>query len=233
MTCLTVRMKGLHFMKFKIFGRWICALGLFSASMDYAEGKAKFVTGSDYAPYADEALPGGGLFTETGLLIGVCNAADEKGNEGLYAALASVHWQLDQIGQSAIYKKNDAAPTNIAAPAHEPVITPVAATAPTAPPLMPAAMPSGIPLAMSATAPAKAGTPTDDDTEVIVIVRSKSNPAKQSDIFVMDRPPTEIIRQLQVAGRPAPRGSSQDLLRSATQFNATDGSPIIRGQSQP
>jgi thiol-disulfide isomerase/thioredoxin len=45
---------------------------------------------------------GGGLFTETGYLIGVCNAAVSKENEGLYAGLASVHWQLDQIGQSEI-----------------------------------------------------------------------------------------------------------------------------------
>jgi thiol-disulfide isomerase/thioredoxin len=195
---------------------------------------------ADGAPI--EGRSGGGLFTETGLLIGVCNAADEKGNEGLYAALASVHWQLDQIGQSAIYKKNDAAP-NMAAEPKAPEVIPNRSRQPVAPPLMPPVMPAGVPLAIGPSGPAKAGTPTpgtsDDDTEVIVIVRSKSNPTKQSDIFVMDRPPNEMIRQLQNAGRPAPRGSSQDLLRSASrlgqpgEFNPTDGAPIVRGQSQP
>jgi len=196
---------------------------------------------SDGAPV--EGRSGGGLFTETGLLIGVCNAADEQGNEGLYAALASVQWQLDQIGQSAIYKKNEiTAPRTAAAP-------PVTSVAPTTPPIMPATMPvalapsprAAVPPAAAPTSPALnnlAATP-DDDTEVIVIVRSRSNPAKQSDIFVMDRPAADMLRQLQLAGRPATRGGSQDLLRSATrlgqpgEFAPTDGSPIVRGQSQP
>ena len=41
---------------------------------------------------------GGGLFTADGLMIGVCNAADPSDNEGLYAALASIHAELAQAG---------------------------------------------------------------------------------------------------------------------------------------
>ncbi len=41
---------------------------------------------------------GGGLFTADGLLIGVCNAADPADDEGLYAALRSIHDQLDEAG---------------------------------------------------------------------------------------------------------------------------------------
>jgi S1-C subfamily serine protease len=41
---------------------------------------------------------GGGLFTADGLMIGVCNAADPSDNEGLYAALASIHAELAQTG---------------------------------------------------------------------------------------------------------------------------------------
>ena len=48
---------------------------------------------------------GGGLFTADGVLIGICNAADPADDEGLYAGLASIHWQLDQIGQSEIYQR--------------------------------------------------------------------------------------------------------------------------------
>jgi S1-C subfamily serine protease len=48
---------------------------------------------------------GGGLFSADGFLIGICNAADPRDDEGLYAGLASIHWQLDQIGQSEIYQR--------------------------------------------------------------------------------------------------------------------------------
>lgn len=41
---------------------------------------------------------GGGLFSAEGYLIGVCNAADPEDDEGLYAALAAVHAELNQHG---------------------------------------------------------------------------------------------------------------------------------------
>jgi thiol-disulfide isomerase/thioredoxin len=41
---------------------------------------------------------GGGLFTTSGLVIGVCNAADPTDDEGLYAALTAVHAELDRAG---------------------------------------------------------------------------------------------------------------------------------------
>lgn len=37
---------------------------------------------------------GGGLFTERGQVIGVCNAADPSDNEGLFASLATIHEEL-------------------------------------------------------------------------------------------------------------------------------------------
>lgn len=182
---------------------------------------------------------GGGLFTESGLLIGVCNAADAKGNEGLYAGLATVHWQLDQIGQSAIYRGQNPAPANVAVNEQPEIIrrvsqeTPIRTDAPlnrAAPPALPATMPGLNSLTAPLQSPALGG-PVADDTEVIVIVRSRSNPTQQSEIFVMDRPSADIIRQLQAESRPAPRGGSQDLLRSASRMNQNGGT-IVRGQSQ-
>ena len=46
---------------------------------------------------------GGGLFSQDGLLIGICNAADPADNEGIYAALPTIHWELDRVGQRRIY----------------------------------------------------------------------------------------------------------------------------------
>ena len=47
---------------------------------------------------------GGGLFAIDGTLIGVCNAADPADNEGLFAALPSIHDQLDEAGLAFIYR---------------------------------------------------------------------------------------------------------------------------------
>ena len=61
---------------------------------------------------------GGGLFTADGELVGVCNSADPAGQQGLYAALAAVHGELDQAGLSFVYHSNRAAPLeSLAAPA--------------------------------------------------------------------------------------------------------------------
>jgi S1-C subfamily serine protease len=49
-----------------------------------------------------EGRSGGGLFNEQGELIGVCFAADYEGNEGLYAALESIHDELADRGLADI-----------------------------------------------------------------------------------------------------------------------------------
>jgi S1-C subfamily serine protease len=47
---------------------------------------------------------GGGLFAIDGTLIGVCNAADPADNEGLFAALPTIHEQLDEAGLPFVYR---------------------------------------------------------------------------------------------------------------------------------
>lgn len=47
---------------------------------------------------------GGGLFNERGELVGICFAADNEGDEGLYAGLASVHAELDKSGLQSVYR---------------------------------------------------------------------------------------------------------------------------------
>jgi thiol-disulfide isomerase/thioredoxin len=47
---------------------------------------------------------GGGLFAIDGTLIGVCNAADPAENEGLFAALPSIHDQLDEAGLTFVFR---------------------------------------------------------------------------------------------------------------------------------
>jgi thiol-disulfide isomerase/thioredoxin len=49
-----------------------------------------------------EGRSGGGLFTPDGLVIGVCNAADPADNEGLFAALGSIHAELESLNLSQL-----------------------------------------------------------------------------------------------------------------------------------
>ena len=47
---------------------------------------------------------GGGLFDAQGTLIGVCNAADYKGDVGIYTGPGSIQWQLDRVNLSRLYE---------------------------------------------------------------------------------------------------------------------------------
>jgi S1-C subfamily serine protease len=75
---------------------------------------------------------GGGLFALDGTLIGVCNAADPADNEGLFAALPTIHEQLDEAGLTFVYRSvyPSGGPSDVAAISSGPVL-----------PSMPAEMP--------------------------------------------------------------------------------------------
>ena len=50
---------------------------------------------------------GGGLFTESGQLIGVCNAAAVEVDEGIYSALDTIYWQLASTGLEHLFDGDD------------------------------------------------------------------------------------------------------------------------------
>jgi S1-C subfamily serine protease len=54
---------------------------------------------------------GGGLFNAKGELVGVCFAADNEGDEGLYSSLPSIHAELDVVGMQRVYRGNALAQT--------------------------------------------------------------------------------------------------------------------------
>lgn len=60
---------------------------------------------------------GGGLFDQTGRLIGVCNAADYKGDVGIYTGPGSIKWQLDRVQLSHLYQRDASAPLMATTPA--------------------------------------------------------------------------------------------------------------------
>ena len=151
---------------------------------------------------------GGGLFSSSGFLIGVCNAADPVDNEGLFAAASTIQAQLDQAGLTSVYQSKADGGAAIAASALRDRGSSFAAAP--AGPLMPAQMPSPD---SKAAALASAGaalqqlSPNERATlselrqkaqgaEVICIVRSLSDPKAKSEIIVLDKASAAFLNLL-------------------------------------
>jgi hypothetical protein len=170
---------------------------------------------------------GGGLFTAQGLLIGVCNAADPADDEGLYAALPSIHWQLDQAGLSEVYQR--------------PVPPPAAVATATPSRDQSAALPASLALGDGRPAEDEAvqNASLDDEWELVVIVRSRRDPTRQSEVYVVDAVSSDLMQKITLAAqqtgqrRATQAGRSAAAVASASRREgATPASrPVIRGQS--
>ena len=157
-----------------------------------------------------EGRSGGGLFNAQGQLIGVCFAADYEGNEGLYAALDSIHDELTERGLSDIGASaatgslaGSEAPAAIVrgqepltpvqpVPEREPV-TPLGATVAVDPPQADSEVPSGlsaVELAAWEEIMSRAST-----AEVVCIIRPKE-PGGQSEVLTLDNVSPEFVRAL-------------------------------------
>lgn len=145
---------------------------------------------------------GGGLFSAEGYLIGVCNAADPQDQEGIFASLPIVHWELDKIGQRGIY--DPAGPTlAVSASQQQPQSTAIREVAaqqpqPTAASdvaflgTLPREMPRGN-VVINAPATVRESA---EDLEVICIMRSRNNPQGSERLLVLDRPSRELLDRL-------------------------------------
>lgn len=154
---------------------------------------------------------GGGLFTTEGLLIGVCNAADPSEDEGLYAALAPIHGELERMGLDEMcLEVVDPATGNATLALAEPPAMPDQMPGPaqdrSAAGWMPtsdaAQNPAARPQAGAANlAPEEAAALTEirrraSGAEVICIVRPLSDPRAKSEIIVLDRASPAFLEQL-------------------------------------
>lgn len=153
---------------------------------------------------------GGGLFSTNGELIGVCNAADPKDNEGLYAALSTIQAELDDNQLSFVYRggqqeqpiESSIASSSIANDRMERPTHPVAQELSPSP-AMPNEMPSAS-LAIDAQAAMPQVTPTNfvdlighaDDLEVICIVQSRTNVHGRSEVIRLQQPSLAFVNQL-------------------------------------
>ena len=178
---------------------------------------------------------GGGLFSADGFLIGICNAADPENQEGIFASLPIIHWELDKVGQRKIYDPQSVA-LAVAAPRSRRATEGLHANRQMPNASQPSSPPSPRELATAATMPREMQGASlfidppsgvrngSDDTEVICIVRSKSNPQVSQQLMV-DRPSRELIDRLRNESqrRPASEIAAHDRFDPQT--------PTIRAQS--
>ena len=136
-----------------------------------------------------EGRSGGGLFDASGRLIGVCNAADYKGDVGIYAGPGSIQWQLDRAGLEKLYQ--DQAPASSPSPSG------------VAPSERIASLPeSNVALPESMIQPTTlASTGVSANQEVIVIVRDRNNPDATSKVMTLQQPTADLMQMIERQAR--------------------------------
>jgi len=158
---------------------------------------------------------GGGLFNDRGELIGVCNAAAVEVDEGIYTALDTLHWQLAKVNLEHLFEQPSI-----------PSISDLAESDSRSrfqlQPRPPAVRPKSELVALDAgrgsavsglgRTPVSWGRPSrttnpESDQEVIIIVRSKSNPAQAQAITVSDPGPRllDYLKTMEGSSARAPR----------------------------
>ncbi len=153
---------------------------------------------------------GGGLFTDDGILIGVCNAADEQQDEGLYAALGPIHAELDRAGLAFVYGPREprlasqprhgnsgVAPSQFLFDGSSPVAN--AASGSVVPSLESSPPPEAGPSAPRVYPAVGSESMTDtahSSDELICILRSSQNGVDRSRVVVIDRPSSELVSRL-------------------------------------
>lgn len=177
------------------------------------------------------------MFAADGSLIGVCNAANEAENEGIYASLPTIHWQLNQVGLQRLIPAPQQPVTAIAAAA------PAARSLNAASPVVPTgnSVPTGFDAAIAGAVPTAPLAAVDDDQELFVVIRSKSRPQDPGRAFVIDRPHAGFVEQIHRSGRPAtvnaPAAPSDSIVGSAPAEPSRSRpplpeakAPVLRGQ---
>jgi len=144
---------------------------------------------------------GGGLFAADGQLIGVCNAADQADNEGIYAALPSVHEELAMIGQERIFARPaalaDVGNARRSAPNRGDELPADRSLSNTRQSIPHATMPASYEENVRPLAHRALGT----ESQFIVIVPADESNDGQPEFLVLDKLPPELLEHLRLEDR--------------------------------
>jgi hypothetical protein len=134
---------------------------------------------------------GGGLFSADGRLIGVCYAADPDLDEGLYAALPRIFTELDRSGLAFVYRRQGAADS------------PIATDRPERDRILAAEVGADVSTANLTDITGTPGLPDWEQTEIVCVLRSKTDHNARSRVIVLDRPSPQFMQQLSYEYRQA------------------------------
>jgi thiol-disulfide isomerase/thioredoxin len=150
---------------------------------------------------------GGGLLTPDGLVVGVCNAADPTVAKGLYAALGSIHAELDRSGLAYVYRSNQPGP----ALAMQTDVPPLAKQMPRPAEIQPTNVqtPTNTSVKTAPTLGKDEQALLDEATrrlaqgaEVIMIVRPRNQPEGKAEVYMLDRASPALLEHLSAAALP-------------------------------
>jgi len=149
---------------------------------------------------------GGGLFSSTGQLIGVCNAASVNIDEGIYTAITSVYWQLERANLAHLFENpgvphtrpdQNVQPTDIAATGRIPDLP-----GRTLDPRDPIQL-NNPSRTRAADQPGRLQTVSNERTlpssrELIMVLRDKNDPTKTETVTIAN-PTRELLQAIKIA----------------------------------
>jgi len=131
-----------------------------------------------------EGRSGGGLFNESGELIGVCSAREPSEHRGIYGGLAAVQTLLDRQGLASIYQRKT--------PDESRVVTAGLNDKRSGTITLPSPEELGIKVGGDVVAP-----PGIEDAEVVLVIRSVTDPKAPAKVVLLNRASPEFLSILE------------------------------------
>jgi hypothetical protein len=165
-----------------------------------------------------EGRSGGGLFNQSGDVIGVCSARDPADHRGIYGGLAAIHTLLDRNSLASLYQPKSA-DSGIALAGYDKKTTPLA---------MPSAQAIGLKVDQDLP------IPDSDNAEVVCVIRSLENPNDPPKVVLLNRATPEFLAILEKerAAQDA-RSSTAMRLPSRPDLQPVDRSFESTGKAMP
>jgi S1-C subfamily serine protease len=165
---------------------------------------------------------GGGLFNRQGEVIGICFAADERDNRGIYAGLGAIHKLLDELKLAYLYKSEEpgsspsaelASRTNEAVrdPASQPQ-PPVAVPVPRVPEDF-----EPVPANDTASSELTDAIANAGNAEVVCIIRPLDGKSGPSRVVIIHRASAKFLKDLRGEVEPGPMPTMARFERAAAE----------------
>lgn len=166
---------------------------------------------------------GGGLFTTTGLVVGVCTAADPRDKKGLYCALKPIHTLLAAHQPAAPVATGKALP-EVDEPAMPDLSELVSNDEEELIPAEVQAFRDGGNLA-DETAAGNEALETAEDAEIVCVIRPIGKPQAASKVVVIHRASREFVSQLTGEVNSQPQNNRTSLRKPAAVVKAVANQP--------